>query len=120
MGKPKSKLKDLFEVLMYIDNNPYSKEIKILKVWGENLTEMIEPETAFSLIDKMKNKYPSTCDTYQLLVQLSDIWEQIPWHIKLKIVAICFFAQKLKQNIFITFALLAIFSEIQSIFKPLH
>ena len=109
------------DLLSYIEDEIQKNTTNNSIMLGQiNLSNMINDNAIFLFIDEIKNKYDSTTDTYQILGQLKDIWNKVPWQIKINIAALCIYAQNKEQNIFITFALLASLVPIQHLFQLLH
>ena len=44
-------------------------------------------------------------------------WDKIPWGVKLKFISVFYFSRNTKQNIFSTFAILSIITEIKDLLK---
>lgn len=112
------KFEYLSDVLEFVEKKIESgNALDSIKFMGQTLTDMIRDEKAYLLIDNMIAKYPETSDVKSLLKKAKTIWADIPWGSKLKLISVLYFSKDHKQNIFTTFAILAIITEIKHLFN---
>lgn len=83
---------NLSDVISYLEKELNSNTPQNNIVYqGVNLSDMIEDNNAFPLIDKMKNKYANTSDPYKFLERAKISWDQIPWQDKMMLISVCYF-----------------------------
>lgn len=85
-----------------------------IEFMGTNLVNLITKDTMTKLIDEVITKYSKSSDVTFLLEKVKEKFDEIPWQTKIKLVSVLYFS-KFKHNIFTTFALLAVLTEIKDI-----